>query len=118
MIKLTSPKEVFKQAEELVERLQNERDFYKKKYNEALNEAYKDNLVKEIKEECDKAKASLLRGFGISEKEHEEILKWIRKHDKKCRGHYKYIFTPTPFGVAGDIVCNICGEKFNFQEIG
>ena len=118
MINLTSPKEVFKHLEELVERLQNERDYYKGKYNEALNEIYKDKLVKEFKEECDKAKTSLRRGFGISEKEHEEILKWMKKHNQKCRGHYKYIFTPTSLGVAGDVVCNVCGEKFNFQEIG
>lgn len=118
MINLVSPKEIFKHLEELFEHLQKERDYYKEKYNEALNETYKDKLVKEFKEECDKAKASLRRGFSISKKEHEEILKWIKEHNKKCRGYYKYVFTPTPLGVAGDIVCDRCGEKFNFQEIG
>lgn len=118
MTNFYSPKECLKQLQDAIEYLESDRNRFKKKYNETLEETYKDNLIKEISEERDKAKASLRRGFGISEKEYKNIQDWITEHSKNCRGWYKYIFTPTALGVNGEIVCGRCGEKFNFAEIG
>ncbi len=60
--------------------------------------------------------------FSLTEKENEDLQKWLKKHDKKCRfanpmmqgaigGKLTYMFTPTSLGVITKVRCSCGNEK-------
>ena len=101
---------------------------------ELKDEKYESKEIQKMKEERDKAKEELRRGFSISKKEDEAMGAWIRKHmnekhshledgervwnrDGAAGGRFSYTFTPTGLGTIGTIRCS-CGEEFCFRELG
>lgn len=117
MINLASPKEVFKHLEELVERLQNERDYYKGKYNEALNEIYKDKL-------CDRGsnpKNCTINGKDIPHSYGESVKVWAMAITEENRKVLEYNGLSTllcfDFGRGDKQTAKIFEDLYVSQEI-
>lgn len=85
-------------------------------------ERYKDDEMRQMREEVKAMKKDYYRGFPIDEKEDTALKSWMEEHEKFHKGghgcvggKYTYIFTPTSIGTFGTIKCS-CGESFNFQK--
>lgn len=112
---------------------QNARIIYLQNQNKKLKEEhYKDTELKEMKEELERIKADMYRGFPISEEEEKKIKEWQDKHDAEVHGlktlkervhaggciggRYTYEFVNTSIGTVGTVKCS-CGAKFTFQDL-
>lgn len=112
---------------------QNSRIIYLQNENKRLKEEhYKDEELKRMKENLERVRADMRRGFSISEEEDKRIEEWQKKHDAEVHGlktltdrvraggciggRYTYYFTATSIGVIGTVKCN-CGAKFTFQDL-
>ena len=112
---------------------QNARIIYLQNQNKKLKEEhYKDTELQKMKEELERVRADMYRGFPISEEEKRRIKEWQDKHDTEAHGlktlkervhaggciggRYTYHFVPTSIGVIGTVECN-CGAKFTFQDL-
>ena len=106
--------------------------YLEKQNKELLDEAYKDNKLKEMQDELNRMRADYRRGFPITEDEENAIKKWCDEHDRKKHGlktdkdkmkaggciggRYSYELTPTSIGIIGEVKCS-CGKKFCFREL-
>lgn len=112
---------------------QNARIIYLQNQNKKLKEEhYKDTELQKIKEELERVRADMYRGFPISAEEEKRIKEWQDKHDAEVHGlktlkervraggciggRYSYEFVSTSIGVIGIVKCN-CGAKFTFQDL-
>ena len=117
----------FETNEDTIERLKEENKKLK-------DEVWKDEELQNMKERLDEMKAKYYRGFPISKQEEIAIREWKKKHEEEVHGlktslqkmnaqgasggRYSYIFYPTAIGYSGVVRCNVCGEEFEFCEIG
>lgn len=97
--------------------------YLREELQKAKDNTYKDTELVKIKARCEKLEKDYYRGFPISESEEKAIKKWQTKHEKNHKGgygaiggKYTYIFIPTSIGTVGTIKC-LCGESFDFQEL-
>jgi hypothetical protein len=112
---------------------QNARIIYLQNQNKKLKEEhYKDTELQKMKEELERVRADMYRGFPISAEEEKRIKEWQDKHDAEGHGlktlkervraggciggRYSYEFVSTSIGVIGIVKCN-CGAKFTFQDL-
>mgnify|MGYP000339147132 FL=1 len=112
---------------------QNARIIYLQNQNKKLKEEhYKDTELQKMKEELERVRADMYRGFPISAEEEKRIKEWQDKHDAEVHGlktlkervraggciggRYSYEFVSTSIGVIGIVKCN-CGAKFTFQDL-
>lgn len=112
---------------------QNARIIYLQNQNKKLKEEhYKDTELQKMKEELERVRADMYRGFPISAEEEKRIKEWQDKHDAEVHGlktlkervraggciggRYSYEFVSTSIGVIGIMKCN-CGAKFTFQDL-
>lgn len=112
---------------------QNARIIYLQNQNKKLKEKhYKDTELQKMKEELERVRADMYRGFPISAEEEKRIKEWQDKHDAEVHGlktlkervraggciggRYSYEFVSTSIGVIGIVKCN-CGAKFTFQDL-
>lgn len=112
---------------------QNARIIYLQNQNKKLKEEhYKDTELQKMKEELERVRADMYRGFPISAEEGKRIKEWQDKHDAEVHGlktlkervraggciggRYSYEFVSTSIGVIGIVKCN-CGAKFTFQDL-
>lgn len=112
---------------------QNAHIIYLQNQNKKLKEEhYKDTELQKMKEELEKVRADMYRGFPISAEEEKRIKEWQDKHDAEVHGlktlkervraggciggRYSYEFVSTSIGVIGIVKCN-CGAKFTFQDL-
>lgn len=103
--------------------------------NEKLKEEiWKDEELQKMRQELEDMREEYYRGFPISKKEDESIKEWIKEHEAKVHGldtlekrmkaagvsggGYTYKFYPTAIGTSGEIICNRCGELFEFCGLG
>jgi len=104
----------FFEQERTLQRLQQENDQLK-------SNIWEKEEVACLKQRYEQMHEDYLRGFPITKDQQTKIATWRAEHNcryrnKKIGGYCHYTFTPTPIGVAGEIVCS-CGKKFTFQEI-
>ena len=102
--------------------------------NEELkNGFFKDKEIQKLKEEKEKYRQDLLRGFPITEEQQQMIREWQLKHEAEIHGRktleerlraggaiggkYYFRFTPTSLDVIGEVVCSECGQTYCFQEL-
>ena len=94
----------------------------------AKDEAYASEEMTRMKEELDRARKSLYRGFPIDEDEDKHIRDWQHRHEtlyhKNPKGYhgatgggYTYKFYPTSIGVIGTCYCDICHHKATIAAI-
>ena len=122
---------------ERIEKINEEKDdlIEKLKFeNERLKSGvYENSVVKELEEENKRLRQDNLRGFPITEEQQKMIREWQLKHEAEIHGRktleerlraggaiggrYHFEFITTSIGVCGEIVCNECGQKFEFQEL-
>ena len=112
---------------------QNAHIIYLTNQNKKLKEEhYKDTELQKMKEELERVRADMYRGFPISAEEEKRIKEWQDKHDAEVHGlktlkervraggciggRYSYEFVSTSIGVIGIVKCN-CGAKFTFQDL-
>lgn len=112
---------------------QNARIIYLQNQNKKLKEEhYKDTELQKMKEELERVRADMYRGFPISAEEEKRIKEWQDKHNAEVHGlktlkervraggciggRYSYEFVSTSIGVIGIVKCN-CGAKFTFQDL-
>ena len=112
---------------------QNAHIIYLQNQNKKLKEEhYKDTELQKMKEELERVRADMYRGFPISAEEERRIKEWQDKHDAEVHGlktlkervraggciggRYSYEFVSTSIGVIGIVKCN-CGAKFTFQDL-
>lgn len=112
---------------------QNAHIIYLQNQNKRLKEEhYKDTELQKMKEELERVRADMYRGFPISAEEEKRIKEWQDKHDAEVHGlktlkervraggciggRYSYEFVSTSIGVIGIVKCN-CGAKFTFQDL-
>ena len=112
---------------------QNAHIIYLQNQNKKLKEEhYKDTELQKMKEELERVRADMYRGFPISAEEEKRIKEWQDKHDAEVHGlktlkervraggciggRYSYEFVSTRIGVIGIVKCN-CGAKFTFQDL-
>lgn len=112
---------------------QNAHIIYLQNQNKKLKEEhYKDTELQKMKEELERVRADMYRGFPISAEEEKRIKEWQDKHDADVHGlktlkervraggciggRYSYEFVSTSIGVIGIVKCN-CGAKFTFQDL-
>lgn len=108
-------KEKFLRQEEDNERL-------KQKIKDLESGVFAEEEMAKMKLNYESMKKDYYRGFPISEKEMDNIRKWIGEHEKEhpgghgaVSGKYTYEFTPTGIGTFGCVKCS-CGKKFTFQD--
>lgn len=112
---------------------QNARIIYLQNQNKKLKEEhYKDTELQKMKEELERVRADMYRGFPISAEQEQRIKEWQDKHDAEVHGlktlkervhaggciggRYSYEFVSTSIGVIGTAKCD-CGAKFTFQDL-
>ena len=112
---------------------QNAHIIYLQNQNKKLKEEhYKATELQKMKEELERVRADMYRGFPISAEEEKRIKEWQDKHDAEVHGlktlkervraggciggRYSYEFVSTSIGVIGIVKCN-CGAKFTFQDL-
>lgn len=112
---------------------QNAHIIYLQNQNKKLKEEhYKDTELQKMKEELERVRADMYRGFPISAEDEKRIKEWQDKHDAEVHGlktlkervraggciggRYSYEFVSTSIGVIGIVKCN-CGAKFTFQDL-
>lgn len=112
---------------------QNAHIIYLQNQNKKLKEEhYKDTELQKMKEELERVRADMYRGFPISAEEEKRIKEWQDTHDAEVHGlktlkervraggciggRYSYEFVSTSIGVIGIVKCN-CGAKFTFQDL-
>ena len=112
---------------------QNARIIYLQNQNKKLKEEhYKDTELQKMKEELERVRADMYRGFPISAEEEKRIKEWQDKHDAEVHGlktlkervraggciggRYSYEVAGTNKNVVGIVKCN-CGAKFTFQDL-
>lgn len=118
--------EINEEKDDLIEKLKLE--------NERLKSGvYENSVVKELEEENNRLRQDNLRGFPITEEQAKAIEEWRIKHESEVHGrktledrlraggaiggkHY-YRFFGTGLGTCGEIVCDECGQSFEFQEL-
>lgn len=96
------------------------------------DEHYKDGELSKMKDELERNRKDMFRGFPISEKEEQRIKEWKLKHETEdhgldtpekrlksagcCGGRYTYEFFPCAIGTSGVVKCS-CGKEFEFQSL-
>lgn len=110
--------------------LENQNKKLIKENKELKSEHYKDLALQEMKAEVELAYADLRRGFGISEKEEEELYKLFDDHcktenydydteckTKRCPKHQivSYSFYPTELGTFKSAFCR-CGKELRYND--
>lgn len=99
---------------------------YLREENEHLkSEHYENDEIQRLKQENERLRDEMRRGFPITKEENEAINKWQQEHiDTKHRGiwyagaiggRFSYEFIPTGIGIFGTCKCS-CGDSFDFQE--
>jgi len=96
------------------------------KVAELEDEAYADKRIAEMKEEVERSRKEMARGFAISDAAWDSIHAWQRQHIDEMHGGnpyggaiggiWTYTFIPTSIGVIGEVKC-VCGAKHTFQDI-
>lgn len=97
-------------------------DRLQRKFNELWDETWKDNKLQEMKQELERTKQNMYRGFPITEAEEKKINNWILKHDEEVHnnpnhyhgvsgGGYEYSFYPTGLGTIGYCICDSCKSR-------
>lgn len=97
-------------------------DRLQRKFNELWDEKWKDNKLQEMKQELERTKQNMYRGFPITEAEEKKINNWILKHDEEVHnnlnhyhgvsgGGYEYSFIPTGLGTIGYCICETCKNR-------
>ena len=100
----------------------------RKELKKAKDEAYASEEMTRMKEELDRARESLYRGFPIDEDEDEHIRDRQHRHEtlyhKNPKGYhgaigggYTYKFYPTSIGVIGTCYCDICHREATIAAI-
>lgn len=102
--------------------------------NEELKSGvFESSEIQKLKEEKEKYRQDCLRGFPITEEQQKMIREWQLKHEAEIHGRktledrlraggaiggrYHFEFITTSIGICGEIVCDECGQKFEFQEL-
>lgn len=118
--------EINEEKDDLIEKLKLE--------NERLKSGvYENSVVKELEEENKRLRQDNLRGFPITEEQQKLIREWQLKHEAEIHGRktledrlraggaiggrYHFEFITTSIGICGEIVCDECGQRFEFQEL-
>lgn len=94
---------------------------------------FENSEIQKLKEEKEKYRKDCLRGFPITEEQQKRIREWQLKHEAEIHGRktleerlraggaiggkYHFEFITTSIGICGEIVCDECGQRFEFQEL-
>lgn len=99
-----------------------------RQFNELWDKNWENNQLQEMKQELERVKQNMHRGFPIDEADNKKINNWILKHDEEIHnnvnhyhgvfgGGYEYSFHPTGLGTIGYCICGICKSRA-IQEKG
>ena len=125
VLNIPSNEEFLKTLRRKLDDYAKEVEYYKKKYNESLEETFTNTKIQECKEQLEEAKQMLSYGFGIDKETHEKIMNWHKSHSKNTGAMRKnsalhsltYEFIPTELGVVGTVKCS-CGKTYKFSDLG
>lgn len=105
----------------------NTNDYLRKENERLKGEAYKDEELAKMKEQCEKMKADYYRGFPISEKEDKKIKEWMEKQTEgedfqtktggAIGGRFSYHFICTSIGDIGKVKDGVTGEELIFRDL-
>ena len=132
LVEVDNLEKCFESIRETVEGKDTRIKYLEKQNKELLDEAYKDNKLKEMQDELERMRADYRRGFPITEAEEKAIEKWCNKHDEKVHklktnkdkmkaggcigGSFTYCFICTSIGTLGYVKCH-CGKEFTFRDL-
>ena len=102
--------------------------YLRKELKKAKDEAYASEEMTRMREELDRTRKSIYRGFPIDEDEDEHIKDWQSRHEtlyhKNLKGYhgaigggYTYKFYPTSIGVIGTCYCDICHREATIAAV-
>lgn len=102
--------------------------YLREELKKAKDEAYASEEMTRMKEEFDRIRSNLYRGFPINEDEDENIKNWQKRHEILCHmnpkgyrgatgGGYTYEFYPTSIGVVGTCYCDICNREATIAAV-
>ena len=108
--------------------MSNNNNRLQRQFNELWDKKWENNKLQEMKQELERTKQDMRRGFPINEADNKKINQWILKHDEDVHhnpnhyhgvsgGGYEYSFHPTGLGTIGYCVCGICKSRA-IQEKG
>ena len=93
---------------------EDEIEYWKTKYTNAISGDTEYQKLKKQKEDIEKR---LYNGFGIYEDEKKAIAEWLKEHKKShMTATISYKFIPLSLGTIGQVECS-CGECFEFREL-
>lgn len=93
---------------------EDEIEYWKTKYTNAISGYTEYQKLKKQKEDIEKC---LHNGFGIYESEKEAIVEWLKEHKKShMTATISYKFIPSSLGTIGQVECS-CGKCFEFREL-
>lgn len=102
--------------------------YLREELKKAKDETYASEEMTRMKEELDRTRKSMYRGFPIEEDEDEHIKDWQHRHEtlyhKNPKGYhgaigggYTYKFYPTSIGVVGTCYCDICHREATIAAV-
>ncbi len=98
-----------------------------RKENKALkSKHYKDRELARLSAELNASDRMIAKGFPISDEENRAIDEWVDEHINAhggrtrtkigCSCLFHYEFSPSQLGTFGTIICDMHGDKFQFQS--
>lgn len=79
---------------------------------------YKDKELQLMKDELDRIREDLNRGFPITAEDNENIKGWHEIHKIRCpHSYYQYVFTETELVDYYEVKCCVCGDTFTFKKM-
>lgn len=79
---------------------------------------YKDKELQLMKDELERMRADLNRGFPITVEDKESIDKWHEIHKFRCpHSYYQYVFTENELIDYYEVKCRVCGDTFTFKKV-
>ena len=109
-----NPYELLEKIKDYIDIINKDKDSYINELRELRDNYDRDAEIKILKQQLDHMRDNSL--IILTREEKRKIEEFQNKHYKKCKGHYKFILTPTGLGIVIEIKCEKCGETLDVTD--
>ena len=109
-----NPYELLEKLKDYIDIINKDKDSYINELRELRDNYDRDTEIKILKQQLDHMRDNSL--IILTKEEKRKIEEFQNKHYKKCKGHYKFILTPTGLGKAIEIKYEKCGETLDVTD--
>ena len=109
-----NPYELLEKLKDYIDIINKDKDSYINELRELRDNYDRDAEIKILKQQLDHMRDNSL--IILTREEKRKIEEFQNKHYKKCKGHYKFILTPTGLGTVIEIKCEKCSETLDVTD--